>query len=139
MSDCLKFDVQPIAVQSVNLVTSIKATNGNAQLGDGISIIIFDIPAMSGGYYLDAASMRFSFNLRFTDVSGNATAIDASKYIWLDRGANSIINRLQLYDQSGHLLEDLQNYHLLFGMEKVCTGHADVQRFRNNFFKETRS
>ena len=139
VSDRLKFDVKPIAVRSENLVTSIKATNGNAQSGDGISTIIFDIPAMSGGYYLDAASTRFSFNLRFTDVSGNATAIDALKYIWLDRGANSIINRLQLYDQSGHLLEDLQNYHLLFGMEKVCTGHADVQRFRNNFFKETRS
>ena len=139
VSDRLKFDVKPIAVRSENLVTSIKATNGNAQSGDGISTIIFDIPAMSGGYYLDAASTRFSFNLRFTDVSGNATSVDTLKYVWLDRGPNSIINRFQLYDQSGHLLEDLQNYHLLFGMEKVCTGHGDVQRFRNNFFKETRA
>ena len=51
VSDRLKFDVKPIAVRSENLVTSIKATNGNAQSGDGISNIIFDIPAMSGGYY----------------------------------------------------------------------------------------
>jgi len=139
VSDRLKFDVKPIAVRSENLVTSIKATNGNAQSGDGISTIIFDVPAMSGGYYLDAASTRFSFNLRFTDVSNNATSIDAAKYIFLDRGPNSIINRFQLYDQSGHLLEDLQNYHLLYGIEKVCTGNAQVQQYRNAFFKEGRS
>ena len=138
VSDRLKFDVKPIAVRSENLVTSIKATNGNAQSGDGISTIIFDIPAMSGGYYLDAASTRFSFNLRFTDVSNNTTAIDTGKYVWLDRGPNSIINRFQLYDQSGHLLEDLQNYHLLYGIEKVCTGDANVQLYRNAFFKEGR-
>ena len=30
VSDRLKFDVKPIAVRSENLVTSIKATNGNA-------------------------------------------------------------------------------------------------------------
>ena len=107
MSDRLKFDVKATAVRSENLVASIKATNGNAQSGDGISTVIFHIPAMSRGYYLDAALTRFSFNLRFTDVSGNATAIDSLKYIWLDRGAISIINRLQLYDQSSHLLEDL--------------------------------
>ena len=140
VSDRLKFDVKPIAVRSENLVTSIKATNGNAQSGDGISTIIFDIPAMSGGYYLDAASTRFSFNIRFTDVSNNATAIDTGKYAWLDRGPSSIIllNRFQLYDQSGHLLEDLQNYHLLYGIEKVCTGDASVQVYRNAFFKESR-
>ena len=138
VSDRLKFDVKPIAVRSENLVTSIKATNGNAQSGDGISTLIFDIPAMSGGYYLDAASTRFSFNIRFTDVSNNATAIDLGKYVWLDRGPNSIINRFQLYDQSGHLLEDLQNYHLLYGIEKVCTGDASVQLYRNAFFKEAR-
>ena len=74
--------------------------------------------------------------MRLTDVSGNATSIDTLKYIWLDRGPNLIIDHLQLYNQSGHLLEDLQNYHLLFNMEKVRTGHADVQQFRNNFSRK---
>ena len=138
ISDRLRFNTKPIAVRSENLVSSIKATNGNIQTGDGVSTIIFDIPAMSGGYYLDAASTRFSFNLMFTDSSNVATSIDALKYIWLDRGPNSIINRFQLYDQSGHLLEDLQNYHLLYGLEKVCTGDWGVQTQRNAFFKEAR-
>ena len=139
ISDRLRFNTKPIAVRSENLVSSIKATNGNIQTGDGVSTIIFDIPAMSGGYYLDAASTRFSFNLMFTDSSNVATSIDALKYIWLDRGPNSIINRFQLYDQSGHLLEDLQNYHLLYGLEKVCTGDWGVQTQRNAFFKEART
>ena len=84
ISDRLRFNTKPIAVRSENLVSSIKATNGNIQTGDGVSTIIFDIPAMSGGYYLDAASTRFSFNLMFTDSSNVATSIDALKYIWLD-------------------------------------------------------
>ena len=126
ISDRLRFNTKPIAVRSENLVSSIKATNGNIQTGDGVSTIIFDIPAMSGGYYLDAALTRFSFNLRLTDVSSNATSIDTLKYIWLDRGPNSIINRFQLYDQSGQLLEDL-----VYGyrLKKVCTGDASVQRY----------
>ena len=122
-------------MRSENLLSSVKASNGNIQSGDGISTVIFDIPAMSGGYYLDAAATRFSFDLEFTDASGGATAIDNLKYIFLDRGANSIINRSQLYDQSGHLLKDLRNYHLVYGLEKVCTGDASVQRFCNSVFK----
>ena len=94
---------------------------------------------MSGGYSLDAAATRFSFDLEFTDASGGATTIDNLKYIFLHRGPNSIINRFQLYDQSGQLLEDLQNYHLVYRLEKVCTGDASIKRFRNSVFKECRN
>ena len=59
VSDHLKMDVKPIAVRTENLVTCIKATNGNAQLGDRICTIIFDIPAISDGYYLDADQHDF--------------------------------------------------------------------------------
>ena len=87
------------------------------------------------GYSLDAAATRLSFDLEFTDASGGATTIDNLENILLVRGPNSIINGFQLYDQSGYVLEDLQNY----GLEKVCTGDASVQRYRKLVFKEFRN
>jgi hypothetical protein len=41
-----------------------------------------------------------------------------------------------LIDASGHLLEGIQNYHVLYGFVKVCTGNRAVTEKRNNFFKE---
>ena len=70
---------------------------------------------------MDAALTRFSFNLRFTDASSSATTIEELKFVWLNRGPNSIINRLQLYNQSSSLVE------------------VNVQHFWKFVFKETRS
>ena len=126
-------------MRSENLVTSIKASNGLLFNGDGSTQVIFDIPAMSGGYYLDSAATRFSFNLQLQNVGGSLqTTLTDDKYLFLDRGPQSLINRFQLYDASGHLLEDIQNYHLLYALVKVCTGNKAVMEKRNSFFKECR-
>ena len=61
--------------------------------------------------------------------------MDANRYLYLDRGPQSIINRFQLYDASNHLLEDIQNFHLLYGLVKVCTGNKAVMEKHNIFFK----
>ena len=136
----MRYVPKPIAVRSENLVTSIKASNGSLFNGDGTTQVIFDIPAMSGGYYLDTAATRFSFNVQLQNIgASSSTTIDATRYLFLDRGPQSIINRFQLYDASGHLLEDIQNYHILYGLVKVCTGNRAVTEKRNNFFKECRN
>ena len=140
VSDRMRYVPKPIAVRSENLVTSIKASNGSLFNGDGSTQVIFDIPAMSGGYYLDTAATRFSFNVQLQTVGAStSTSLDQNRYLFLDRGPQSIINRFQLYDASGHLLEDIQNYHILYGLVKVCTGNRAVQEKRNNFFKECRN
>ena len=54
MSDRMLYIPKPIAVTSENLVTNIKASNGSWFIGDASTQVIFDIPAMSGGYYLDS-------------------------------------------------------------------------------------
>ena len=137
VSDRMRYVPKPIAVRSENLVTSVKASNGSLFNGDGSTQVIFDIPAMSGGYYLDSAATRFSFNVQLQNIGGlSTTVLDASRYLFLDRGPQSIINRFQLYDASGHLLEDIQNYHILYGLVKVCTGNKSVMEKQNNFFKE---
>ena len=140
VSDRMRYVPKPIAVRSENLVTSIKASNGSWFNGDGSTQVIFDIPAMSGGYYLDSAATQLLFNLQMQSIAGaTKTLITASKYVFLDRGPQSIINRFQLYNASGHLLEDIQNYHVLYGLVKVCTGNRAVAEKRNNFFKEWRN
>ena len=62
VSDCMRYVSKPSAVRSENLVTSSKASHGSLFNGDGSTQVIFDIPAMSGGYYLDTAATQFSFN-----------------------------------------------------------------------------
>ena len=110
VSDRMRYVPKPIAVRSENLVTSIKASNGSLFNGDGSTQVIFDIPAMSGGYYLDTAATRFSFNVQLQTVGAStSTSLDQNRYLFLDRGPQSIINRFQLYDASGHLLKDIQN------------------------------
>ena len=127
VSDRMRYVSKPIAVRSENLVTSVKASNGSLFNGDGSTQVIFDIPAMSGGYYLDTAATRFSFNVQLQTIgASSSTSLDANSYLFLDRGPQSIINRFQLYDASGHLLEDIQNYHILYGLVKVCTGNRAV-------------
>ena len=140
VSDRMRYVPKPIAVRSENLVTSIKASNGSLFNGDGSTQVIFDIPAMSGGYYLDTAATRFSFNVQLQTVGAStATSLDANRYLFLDRGPQSIINRFQLYDASGDVLEVIQNYYILNGLVNMCTRNTAVMEKHNNFFKECRN
>ena len=96
VSDRMRYVPKPIAVRSENLATSIKASNGSFFNGDGSTQVIFDIPAMSGGYYLDSAATRLSFNLVLQSIGTTAsTAIDVNHYLFLDRGPQSLIHILQ--------------------------------------------
>ena len=70
VSDQMWYIPKPIAVRSENLVTSIKASNKSLFNGDGSTQGIFDIPAMSGGYYLDTAVTQFSFNVQVQSIRG---------------------------------------------------------------------
>ena len=54
---------KPIAVRSKNLITSIKSSNVLLLNGDMSTEGSFDVPATSGGSYLDTAATRFSFNV----------------------------------------------------------------------------
>ena len=76
VSDRMRYIPKPIAVRSENWVTNIRASDGSLFNGDGLTRY-FNIPT---------------------------TILDARWYLFLDRGPQSIINRFQLYDASGHLL-----------------------------------
>ena len=73
---------------------------------------------------MDTAATRFSFNAQVQRIGGTTkTVIVIARYLYLDRGLQPIINRFQLYDASGDLLEDIQNYHILYGLGKGWNGN----------------
>ena len=93
VSDRMRFNVKPTAVRSENLLNNIKASNGNTFTGSSNDQLIFEIPAMSGGYYLDAAASRFRLKLSLNGT----TAANFTK-IWLSRGPQSLIKRIEIHD-----------------------------------------
>ena len=73
---------------------------------------------------MDTAATRFSFNAQVQRIGGTTkTVIVIARYLYLDRGLLSFINRFQLYDASRHLLEDIQNYHILYSLGKGWNGN----------------
>ena len=101
------------------------------------TLVIFNVPAISGGYYLDTAATRFSFNAQVQRIGGTTkTVIVIARYLYLDRGLLSFINRFQLYDASRHLLEDIQNYHILYSLGKGWNGNkAAINGETKNFLQ----
>ena len=53
-----------IAVTFENSVMSIKASNVTLFNGDRSTHIMYNIPVLSGGYYLDTVATRVSFNVK---------------------------------------------------------------------------
>jgi hypothetical protein len=136
VSDRMRYGVKPTAVRSENILSSIKASNGNAFDGNGTSKIIFDIPAQAGGFYLDAAATRFSFDLKMSNIGGGVVT-DVADIVYFDKGPNSIIQRLEIFDTAGHKLEDLENYNLTYKLIEVCTSDPVTQACRGSFLKES--
>ena len=137
VTDAMRYNGKPVAVRSENILSSVKASNGARFTGDGSTTVIFDVPAMAGGYYLDPTSTRMTFNLHFTDANNTASTIAVGN-VYLDRGPGSIIQRLQIYDASGHLLEDIQDYNVLYAMQHLATSDPQTANTRGQFFKECR-
>ena len=91
--------------------------------GDVSTHVIFNIPAMSGRYYLVWAETQLFDNLELQNIGGTTvTSINVNHYFHFDRGPLTIINRFQLYITSSHLL-------------KVCTKVTDRYQciLENNF------
>ena len=69
VTNLMRYNVKPTGVRSENLLNNIKASNGNEFTGSSEGQIIFDVPAMSGGYYLDSAGSRFRFTLTLENAT----------------------------------------------------------------------
>ena len=137
VSDMMRYNTKPVAVRSENIVTNIKPTNGSRFSGDGATTIIFDIPATAGGYYLDPTNSRFTYDLIFTDNNSNGSNLVAGN-VFLDRGPQSIIQRLTITDANNNVLEDINDYYQLYAMLQVLDTEPQTEINRGGLYKNCR-
>ena len=56
--------------------------------------------------------------------------------MFFDRGIESIIRRLQIFDTGGNLLESIDHYNCLYAVTELCTSEPDVRKSRGRFTME---
>ena len=77
---------------------------------------MFDIPVMSGGYHLDSAATWLSFNVTLQSIG--VTMSSSFDFIWTE-GFNPLSIGFSCTFASGHLVEDIKNSHMLYGLVKT--------------------
>ena len=67
-------------------------------------------------------------------VKGEAS--HSKEVVFFDRGVESIIRRVQIFDTSGNLLESIDHYNALYAITELCTGEPDVRKGQGRFTME---
>lgn len=132
ITDRMKYGIKPSAVRSDNLLHYYKADNGssfNMQLGQDI---IFQVPSIGGGYYIDWSTSYFRVQVQ---IDLGTTALDDG-YVRFERGPESMFRRVQFQDASGGLLENFENYNDLYCLQELCTNSANNRSGPNLFHGE---
>ena len=137
VADSIAYGLKKSAVLSENTLSNIKASNGNlfsVTSGSSSTEIRFVIPAISGGHYIDASNSRFSVKFSLD----NSTLTNAVNYS-LDHGPLSLVRRMQIYDASNHLLEDVEHVESLARLQTACTVSQETLTTRLRFNKHGRT
>ena len=125
VTDRMKYGIKPSAVRSETMLHNIKAVNGVSfplQVGQDI---IFEVPALGNGYYCDFSTSYFRMNVQatLTTALGNTTAGNTDGYLRFERGPESMFRRVQIFDASGALLENFENYNDLYTLTELLTNN----------------
>ena len=141
VTDRMKYGIKASAVFTENLQHNFKAVNGRSftqQLGNEI---IFEFPGMGEGYYCDFAAsyFRFGLNVGFTTAPTDPNTVGTkqpSGYVRFDRGPESIFRRIQIFDASGNLLENYENYNDLYCATELMTNNSQLRSNSGMFHGE---
>lgn len=120
VSDRMKYGVKQSAVRSENNLRNIKASNGTSFSQALGTEIIFELPASANGTYIDFSKSFFRFTKTFSSINGNA----ALTYAY-ERGVESCLRRVQIFDATGTLLENFEHYNECYTMMELMTSCAD--------------
>lgn len=127
VTDRMRYGIKPSAVRSETMLHNIKAVNGTSfplQLGQDI---IFEVPALGNGYYCDFSTSYFRMNVSATistALTGGSSATDDG-YVRFERGPESMFRRIQIFDASGNLLENFENYNDLYCLTELLTNNVN--------------
>lgn len=129
VSDKMKYAVKQAAVRSENALRNIKASNGTEFSQNLGTEIVFELPSNSNGSYCDFSKSYFRFTLE-VDVSEVQGVSHAGLYLghgqfFYERGPESMFRRIQIYDASGTLLENLEHYNEIYAVQELLTSTTE--------------
>ena len=136
VTDKMRYGIKPSAVRSETMLHNIKAVNGTSfplQLGQDI---IFEVPALGNGYYCDFSTSYFRLNVSVTLNTAFAGAAADTGYVRFERGPESMFRRIQIFDASGNLLENFENYNDLYCLTELLTNNVNNRRGVASFHGE---
>ena len=146
--DRLQYNIKATAVDSTNTMKSTPADGQDYYQGDSTSTIHFVTPHSTFCEFCDPTMSRFRMQLQVI-VPNNMIGFDntverkiigqgndSQEYVFFDRGIESIIRRLQIFDTGGNLLESIDHYNCLYAITELCTSEPDVRKSRGRFTME---
>lgn len=132
ISDRMRYGIKPSAVRSENLLHYYKANNGSSFDVAVGNEMIFQVPALGGGHYIDWSTSYFRAHVQI-DLGGVA---GADGYVRFERGPESMFRRLQFMDATGAILENFENYNDMYAIQELCTNNANNRSGPNVFHGE---
>jgi hypothetical protein len=133
ITDRMRFGIKPSAVRSSNFIKVQKASSpsGNQLLSLG-NQIIFDIPNLGSGYYIDWSTsyFRFGIAMQLGDGDFDPTQVDRANngYVRFDRGPESMFRRVEITDfGGGNPLENFENYNDLYCATELMTSNSNLR------------
>ena len=128
VSDKMHNGLKPIAVESTGHVLALPCVGTAVYMGDKSPTIILRIQHNLSGHYVDPTATRFKFTFQMT-----VPALSRPKNMFcFERGSESLIRRSQIQDIQGQVLEDIDNYNLLYAVTEICTGNLDTEQGKTN-------
>jgi len=132
VSDKMRYGLKPVAVESKAHILTYPCVGTNSYSGDTSSTIVFRIQHNPSGRYVDptATRIKMTFTITFPTTTHE---FDAFRF---ERGPESIIRRLQIKDIQGRVLEDIDQYNMLYAVTELCTAEKETRDHRGAFHME---
>ena len=139
--DRMRYNLKVTAVESTNKLTTGPANGTDTYIGGTSSTIEFTIPHSSMNEFVDPVMSRFRFRLQvflppymLNNPARNTN--NDKEYVYFDRGFESLIRRIDIYDMNGNLLEAIDHYNCLYAITELCTSEPETRKSRGRFTME---
>ena len=131
VSDRMKYGFKPSAVRSSSFTKVLKASSPSAnQIMSLGNQIIFDVPNLGTGYYIDWSTSYFRFGINVqlgTDLAAAGSRAN-NGYVRFERGPESMFRRVEYQDYGGgNDLENFENYNDLYCATELMTSNSALR------------
>jgi hypothetical protein len=146
----LQYNLKATAVSSTNKMVSNPADGTDKYDGTTTSVLRFVIPHSAYDEFCDPSMSRIRLQMQLIIPNNTLMTTDGTRpqnynakslyndnrdleTIFLDRGIESIIRRLEIFDTNGNRLESIDNYNCLYAVTELCTALPEVRQGRGRF------